>query len=182
MQLETLAELLNAHFGPPFLSEGVVEAGVKSDTLFLRIGRRSVEFDDEGTVHNSGTLLGNDGASLVGGRAHPLFKIALHRATKKQERLGAISHEDADQMYEAILLPNRKAADGRTCDLVEELRKHTVKAIQADSTFQASYGIDPKDVEAVTFNWSSIWQWIKDHWLQVLQALLSLLSIFIMFA
>lgn len=59
ISLNMLAKIINREFAPPFLEEGTVEAGYRVKKgmgyLAIRIGRRDIEIDEEGTVVGAGT-------------------------------------------------------------------------------------------------------------------------------
>lgn len=56
--IETLNEVFNQHFVPPFLNEGDVNVSLSKDnTLYINIGRRDVEIDENGDVVGCGTMM-----------------------------------------------------------------------------------------------------------------------------
>ena len=66
--LNQLAEIINEGFAPPFLDEGTVEAKYRVrkgiGCLFIRIGRRDIEIDENGELVGAGTrLLDSDSIS-----------------------------------------------------------------------------------------------------------------------
>jgi hypothetical protein len=114
---------------------------------------------------------------------HPFFALALHRAVKVKERAGELSHEAADQAYEAILRPHRKDEAGRTCHLMDALRGKVTELAQADAVaFKGATGESAFDLTLPTFDWTKIWTWIKANLPTILSALASLISIFMLFA
>lgn len=59
MDLETLAKEINECYGEPFLPEGFVKARVTAyGSLWLDIGDRNGEFDENGEREGSGTNVG----------------------------------------------------------------------------------------------------------------------------
>jgi hypothetical protein len=57
--LEQLCEIINEHFGEPFLVKDGVSAEMQDDgTLSINIGRRDIQIDQNGEVVACGTFLG----------------------------------------------------------------------------------------------------------------------------
>lgn len=60
MTNEKLKKMLDYHFGPPFLPEGLVQtrwhdSEKRGRLLTIKIGRRDVQFTEDGDVVGSGT-------------------------------------------------------------------------------------------------------------------------------
>ncbi len=58
MTLETLVEMFNREFQPPFCPDGLVQARINEDgTMRLQIGARDVQMNQEGDVVGAGTTM-----------------------------------------------------------------------------------------------------------------------------
>lgn len=108
---------------------------------------------------------------------HPFYSMSLHRAARVALHEGKITQEQADTINGVIRSPLRKSEDGRTCDILEEARQHTAVIAAHDPNLSAE---ERNQAFNFSFDWSSIWTWIKDHLPQILQCIASLLSIFIL--
>jgi len=108
---------------------------------------------------------------------HPLFSLAMYRATHTQLRAGKITQQQADTVHEALARPMRKNDKGETCNLIDVMHGKVASMAAADNL---GYGIG--ELMMATFNWGSIITWIEGHLPQILSALEALLSVFILFA
>ena len=114
---------------------------------------------------------------LVKGGRHPLYSLALHRASKTALQKGEITQEKFDTIKSVIRNPIRKSEDGRTADILEEAKKHTVTMAAADESLPADIRTE---VVGLNFDFGKIWEWIKTHLPQILQCIAALLSIFVL--
>ena len=110
----------------------------------------------------------------------PFFALALHRAARVQLKAGKITKEQFEQVSEAVAFPVRKDKDGKTCNLLDELQTKSVTMMQADQTFEATYGFSISQLITGGINWQGLWKWIEDHLPQILECLASLISIFVL--
>lgn len=58
VSIETLNDIFNEHFVPPFVPDGLVNVALSEDgTLSINIGNRDVEISENGDVLGCGTML-----------------------------------------------------------------------------------------------------------------------------
>ena len=61
VELERIAEILNNHFGEPFLAKDGVRAEIREHEgqkeLMIGIGRRDIQINDSGEVVSTGTFV-----------------------------------------------------------------------------------------------------------------------------
>ncbi len=118
-------------------------------------------------------------AAMEVDRPHLLFKRALQRATNRIEEAGKATDKQIATMRAVIHNPRAKRRDtGEEVNVLEMLRDECGKMAEVDETL-------PKVVRArareVGFEWGGLLDWLKEHWLQILQIIMSFISILIMF-
>ena len=96
------------------------------------------------------------------------FGIALHRATRYCEMAGTVQPADADQAYEAIVMPTRHDKSGTEHDVLVLLQNKIIDRIKADDTFAQNYDVPISALDGVGFNWLSIIQWLETNIQQIL--------------
>jgi len=107
---------------------------------------------------------------------HPLFSLALHRASVIALHKGTITEEQANTIDSIITNPNRKSLTGEHADVLDLTRQKTAELARGDSAL-------PPEVHAevgmTSFNWQAIWTWIENHLPQILQCIAAIISIFV---
>jgi hypothetical protein len=106
---------------------------------------------------------------------HPFYSLALRRAAKVALKKKEIKKEDFETINGVIRHSVRKSEDGKTCDIMEEARKHTVSMAMQDESLPAEIR---SEVVGLNFDWGKIWEWLKTHIPQILSVMASLLTIF----
>jgi hypothetical protein len=87
------------------------------------------------------------------------FKVLYRRAARESFQEGRITQEQYDQLMQVLRHPIRNRLNGvGRIDLLVEVKNYTYERL-------------PKE----GINWEIIIQWLKDHWLDILKLLLSLL-------
>jgi hypothetical protein len=87
------------------------------------------------------------------------FKFLYRRAARESFREGKLTKDQYDQLMQVLRHPLRKKLkSAEQTDLLVEIENYTYERV-------------PK--EGIT--WEAIIQWLKDHWLDILKLLLSLL-------
>ena len=64
LSIHQLKDIIDSHFCAPFIEDGIVKARLityedGSESLEIKIGPRDVQFDENGTVFGSGTMVGS---------------------------------------------------------------------------------------------------------------------------
>lgn len=86
------------------------------------------------------------------------FKFMYRRAARESLRDGKLTKEQYDKIMMALRHPIRKRLQGEErVDLMAEVEKYTAENM-------------PKG----KLDWPTIVQWLKDHWMDILKLLLSL--------
>ena len=93
------------------------------------------------------------------------LKLALRIAARHSRRDKTITEEQYLTVMDAIRHPVRKCKDGTTCNVIEKIEEHVSKEMGRDG---------------LTINWDAVIQWVKDHWVQIVQLILSLSMLFIL--
>ena len=106
------------------------------------------------------------------------FTRHLRNAVCIARERGELSREQADLLYDAIVRPGRRSTDGETCNLVARIHDECCRLVECDVAVPRAVRVA---VRSVAFDWEGIRSWFRDHWPQLLQFLMSLLSVFIMF-
>ena len=104
------------------------------------------------------------------------FGIALHRAARFCEMKGALPPADADQAYEAIVLPTRQDKAGTEHDVLALLESKAMDRIKADTTFAEKSDIQLSKLEGAGFNWLSVIQWLETNIQPILADLNAILN------
>ena len=107
-------------------------------------------------------------------RPGPLrFRALLRRLAKHLDDQGR--SDEATKVRSLFRHPVRRSEEGVIADVLEETRMEVARKIRADSTVCKAVRLG---VHKVGFDWASVWEWIKAHWLDILKAIASILSIF----
>lgn len=107
-----------------------------------------------------------------------IFKLELRRATRNAYRDHTISGQQANILFDAIYHPHRKDLQSNQINLMDALRLQCVEMVRADAAISADI---KRMVRAPSFNWASIWQWIKANLPAIIKALMTLISVFVLF-
>jgi len=107
-----------------------------------------------------------------------LFKLELRRATRNAYRDRTITGYQANMLFDAVFHPQRKDLQDNQINLMDALRLQCIEMVKADAAMSADI---KRMVRAPSFNWASIWQWIKNNLPAILKALMTLISIFVLF-
>lgn len=92
------------------------------------------------------------------------MKLTMRIAARVSRRDGKLTEEQYQTVMDAIRHPVRKCKDGSTINLMEKIENQV-------NTEMGKQGLD--------INWDAIIQWFKDHWLDVLKMIISLLPLFV---
>ncbi len=93
------------------------------------------------------------------------MKMVLRAEARQSKREGLLTSEQYEIVRDAIRHPDRKKKDGTPINLIDEVEKYT----------NHQMGLQGKLI-----NWSNVRQWFKDHWVQILQVISSILSVAIL--
>jgi len=86
------------------------------------------------------------------------FKFLYRRAARESLREGKLSREQYTQIMQVLRHPRRlKLNSSEQVDILAEVEKYSHENM-------------PKE----GINWQAILQWLKDHWLEILKLILSL--------
>jgi hypothetical protein len=107
-----------------------------------------------------------------------LFKLALRRATRSSYRSGTITGNQANVLFDAVFHPQRKDLQANQINLMDALRLQCIVMVRADAAMSADI---KQMVRAPSFNWGNIWEWITNNLPAILKALMTLISIFVLF-
>ena len=89
------------------------------------------------------------------------FKPLYRMAARKGRREGTISREDYDKVMETLRWPQRTRRDSG--DKVEVL----------NSVQDYVYG--QMEIEGCKIDWDGVLEWIKEHWVDILKIIITLL-------
>jgi len=87
----------------------------------------------------------------------PLYRIAARRGLRE----GTISRDDYDKVMETLRWPHR-------------LRRDSSENIEVLGEVQ-DYVYGQMELEGRKIDWDSVLEWIKDHWVDILKVIISLL-------
>lgn len=91
------------------------------------------------------------------------FKFLYRRAARESFREGTINREQYNQVMEVLRHPiRRRKASSEQVNILEEVEKYTQNEM-------------PKE----GINWQAILQWLKDHWMDILKLILSLVVVLV---
>ena len=87
----------------------------------------------------------------------PIYRIAARRAL----RAGTLSRDDYDKVMETLRWPHR-------------IRKESGDKVAVLPVVQ-DYVYEQMELEGLEIDWDGILDWIKDHWVDILKIIISLL-------
>lgn len=88
-----------------------------------------------------------------------IFKVLYRRAARESFKEGVLTQEQYAQLMEVLRHPLRKKLrSNEKINLLNEVEKYTNKNIGKQGA-----------------GWDAVLQWLKDHWVDILKLLLSLL-------
>lgn len=88
--------------------------------------------------------------------------MVLRAEARHSKREGLLTKEQYEIVMDAIRHPDRQKKDGTKVNLIEEIEKYTTSQM---------------GVQGRLIDWASVKQWFKDHWLQIIQTICSIISV-----